>query len=669
MRIKTYIFVVSVLSLLGQRTPQSQAFAQKRDANAPEDFFEMSLEELMNIEITTPSKKEEKLFRTPAAAYVLTGDEIRRSGAMSVADALRMVPGLQIARINSNELAVSSRGFNREFSKRMLIMIDGRSVYNPHWGGIRRDSRDVMLEDIDRIEVIRGPGGTLWGPNAINGIVNIITKNAKDTQGGLLSGGGGTEEQGFGTVRYGDKIDEETYYRVYAKYFNRGDGTQRNGDSGKDGWEVLQGGFRFDGDPTDRDQWTVLGDIHDGDVGHLATKRFPTPPLSELVFHENTVTGGDILGRWKRTFSEESDMIWQIYYDRQRRVEERLSETINTYDIDFQHRFAVDDRHEITWGLGYRYYRHTLDGSFTYSLNPRHRDMYLYSGFLQDRISLVADKLELTVGSKILEQHSTGFEYQPSGRLLWTPDERNSVWGAITRAVRTPNRSDTDPRIRLTAFQTGPTITSLEVFGNRDIDSEDVIAYELGYRTRATDKLSFDIAGFVNVYDDLVSSESRPPISEPGLTILPRVFENNLDGETYGVEASTTYFAAKNWRLSAGYAFLQMQLHPKNPNTSRDSVVEGQSPHNEFHLRSFYCPNDYLDLDLLLYYVDNLPTGDIPSYVRLDARLGWHISPNMELSVVGQNLLDEKHLEFGGEAGQVPTEAERGFYIKLTYLF
>jgi iron complex outermembrane receptor protein len=639
------------------------------DANDREDLFEMSLEELMNVEITTPSKKEEKLLRTPAAAYVLTGEEIRRSGATTVADALRMVPGLQVARVTSSKWAVTARGFNSEFSKKMLILIDGRSIYNPHWGGVRRDTQEVMLEDVERIEVIRGPGGTLWGPNAINGIINVITKDAKETQGTLLVGGGGSEERGFGKVRYGDKINENTYYRVYAEYFDRAGSTLRNGDSGRDSWQSAQGGFRIDGDPTQRDEWTLLGDIHDADVGQLVTRRFLAPPFGETVFHENNVTTGNILGRWKRTFSEESDMIWQVYYDRRRRVEELISETFNTYDIDFQHRFQTNDRHEITWGVGYRYYRHTLDGSFNYSLSPRHRDMYLYSGFLQDRISLVPDKLELTVGSKLLDHYSTGFEYQPSGRLLWTPDQRNSVWGAITRAVRTPNRIDRDSRIRLLAFQTGPTVTSIEAFGNRDIDSEEVVAYEIGYRTRATDKLSFDIAGFVNVYDDLVSTERREPIPEPGLTILPNVFENNLDGETYGAEISTTYEASKNWRLSAGYAFLQMQLHPKNPNAWRDAVIEGQSPHNEFHLRSFYCLTDNLDVDLLLYYVDSLPSEDVSSYIRFDARLGWHITPNMELSVVGQNLFEDEHFEFGGEAGQFPAAAERGFYIKLTYLF
>ncbi|MHC4298966.1 MAG: TonB-dependent receptor plug domain-containing protein [Planctomycetota bacterium] len=665
---RTKAFMLMLTLLIVHRSSPC-LFAGEPDTNDSEDFFEMSLEELMNVKITTHSKKEEKLFRTPAAAYVLTGEDIRRSGATTVADALRMVPGLQVARITSSKWAVTARGFNSEFSKKMLILIDGRSIYNPHWGGVRRDTQEVMLEDVQRIEVIRGPGGTLWGPNAINGIINVITKNAKDTQGTLLVGGGGSEERGFGKVRYGDKINENTHYRVYAEYFDRAGSTLRNGDSGRDSWQSAQGGFRIDGDPTHRDQWTLLGDIHDADVGQLVTRRFLAPPFGETVFHENTVTTGNLLGRWKRTFSEESDMIWQVYYDRRRRVEELICETFNTYDIDFQHRFQTNDRHEITWGVGYRYYRHTLDGSFNYSLDPRHRDMYLYSGFLQDRISLVPDKLELTVGSKLLDHYSTGFEYQPSGRLLWTPDRRNSVWGAITRAVRTPNRIDRDSRIRLAAFQTGPTVSILEVHGNRDIDSEDVIAYELGYRTRATDKLSFDIAGFVNVYDDLVSSESRPPISEPGLTILPNVFENNLDGETYGAEISTTYFAAKNWRLSAGYAFLQMQLHPKNPNTSRDAVIEGQSPHNEFHLRSFYCPTENLDVDFLLYYVDSLPSEDVSSYVRFDARLGWHITPNMELSVVGQNLFEDEHFEFGGEAGQFPTAVERGFYIKLKYLF
>lgn len=664
--IRTLVLMVTGLIVFG---PAPHSFAQQQDANEPEDFFEMSIEELMNIEITTASKKEEKLFKTPAATYVITSEDIRRSGATSIMEALRMVPGLQVARINANKWAISSRGFNQEFANKMLVMIDGRSIYTPHYGGVRWDTHDVMLEDIERIEVIRGPGGTLWGANAINGIINIIMKNAKDTQGVLATGGGGTEEEGFGAVRYGGRIYDKTYFRVYSKYFNRGDGTQPTGGSGKDGWDVFRGGFRIDSYPTERDQWTLLGDIYDGGIGQTGTTYSLTAPISQSYTHENSVNGGNILARWKRTFSEDSDMILQIYYDRQKRLEKVLGETLNTYDIDFQHHFPLNDSHEIIWGLGYRLNRHTLDGTFNYSLNPRHRDLNIYSGFLQDRITLVEDKLKLTVGTKIEHNNFCGFEFQPSGRLMWTPDNRNTVWGAITSAMKTPNRYDRDSTTSWGVFQIDSSIVSQEAYGDDDVGCEEVIAYELGYRTKPTDKLLLDVVGFLNIYDGITATERMANISKPGYTIWPYKIGNNLDGETYGVEISATYQASKNWRLNAGYTFLQMQLHPDSSNTTRDAAVEGQSPHNQFHLRSFYDIRDDLELDFSLNYIDNLPEGDIPHYLRFDVRLGWHVTENLELSVVGQNLFDKRHPEFGAEAGQVPTEAERGLYIKLTYQF
>jgi iron complex outermembrane recepter protein len=370
----TLTIVLIIMTLVGFA---ASAISAQEDANAPEDLFDLSIEELMDIEITTAAKTEEKLFEAAAAAYVLTAEDIRRSGATSIMDALRVVPGLHVARINANKWAISARGFNGEFADKMLVMIDGRSIYTPHFGGVRWDAYDVMLEDVDRIEIIRGPGGTLRGANAVNGIINVITKHARDTQRTLLTGGFGTEEQGFGAVRYGDQMGDNTHLRVYSKYFNRGDGTQINGDSGEDGWDVLRGGFRIDHEPSERDQWTLLGDIYGADVGQLGTEYSLTAPTSQAYTHENDLSGGDMLARWKRTFSPDSDMVLQVYYNREKRQEQIFSESLNTYDIDFQHRFPIAQRHEITWGLGYRLDQHRVDGGFNYSLNPRQEDLHL----------------------------------------------------------------------------------------------------------------------------------------------------------------------------------------------------------------------------------------------------------------------------------------------------
>lgn len=642
--------------------------AQPQDVNGLEDLFELPIEQLMNIEITTASKTEEKLFNTAAAVYVITAEDIRRSGATSIMDALRMVPGLQVAQINANKWAISSRGFNSEFVDKMLVMIDGRSIYSPQWGGVRWNANDVMLEDIERIEVIRGPGGTLWGANAVNGIINIITKNAKETQGGLLIGGGGTEE-GSGAVRYGGRIDNKTYFRVYSKYFSRDDGVRLTGDSGKDGWDVLRGGFRIDSDLTERDHWTLSGDIYDGNIERTGKIYSLTAPISQPYTHENTISGGHLFTRMKRTLSESSDVELKLYYNREKRLERILSETLDTYDIDFQHRFALNDSHEVIWGLGYRLYDHRLDGSFSYSLTPRHRDIDIETGFIQDKISLIEDQLHLILGTKLGHDHFCGYELQPSGRLLWTPDSRNTVWAAVTRAVKRPNRHERDSMTSWGVFQIGPSLISQESYGSDRVDCEEMVAYELGYRTRLTDRLLLDVTGFANAYDQIAATERIANITMPGYTIWPYQFGNNLDGETYGTEVSATYQATDNWKLNAGYTFLQMQIHPDGSNSTRDAVIEGDSPHNQFHLGSYLDLQDDLEFDMLLNYVDNVPSEDVSEYVRFDARLGWHIAKNMELSIVGQNLIDKRHLEFGSEAGQVPTEAERVFFVTLRYLF
>jgi len=665
------VYAVLTLVLLAGAT---NIFAAEQQP-PQQELFEMSLQQLMNIEVSLTSRNEQKLFQTPAAVYVITAEDITRSGATSIPDLLRIVPGLEVARINSNRWAISARGFNNQFANKLLVLLDGRSIYTPHFAGVYWDSYDVMLEDVERIEIIRGPGGALWGTNAVNGIINIVTKNAADSQGTLLTGGAGNVEKGFGAARYGGKVDDKTYFRVYSKYFSRDDKPcpdhdHTGGHGCNDDWDVLRGGFRVDSSTDNDSQWTLLGDIYNGNVGNPGTIYALTAPLAQTFEDDTAIDGGDILARWKQTFSPDSDMQLQLYYDRQRRLEKQFDETLNSYDVDFEHRFAPTDGHEIMWGLGYRLYRHTLNGTFDYSLDPRHRDLNIYSGFFQDRIELVKDKLRLTVGTKIEHNPFTGFEFQPGGRLLWTVDARNVAWAAVTRAVRTPSLHERDSATSWGTFQAGPFVISQEAYGNDDVESEEVVTYELGYRTRPGERLLLDVTGFVNVYDNLKAAERLADIPMPGYIIWPYSYDNNLYGESYGAEVWAGYQAAENWRLSAGYSFLQMQLHARSSSTSTgDADTQGKSPHNQFHLRSYLDLTDKLQLDMLLYYVDNLPTSDIHSYVRLDARLGWQITDELELSVVGQNLLDNRHTEFGEEEGQFATEVERAVFVKLTYRF
>jgi iron complex outermembrane receptor protein len=641
----------------------------------------MSLEDLMDLEVTLVSKKKEKLFTAPAAIYVVTAEDIRRSGATSIPEALRMVPGLQVARINSSCWAISSRGFNKEFANKLLVLIDGRSVYTPLFAGVYWNRNDVMMEDVERIEVIRGPGATLWGANAVNGIINIITKKAQDTQGGMLTGGGGTEELGYGAARYGGSLGEKGYFRIYSKYRNLDDGPVFYGGESSDEWETAQGGFRWDWKANETDELTLQGDIYKGQIGHTAYWMSLLPPYSVAYDEIVDVNGGNVLSRWRHVISDYSDLQLQFYYDRTEQRHTKYQETRDIFDLEFQHRFPLGEKQEIIYGLNYRFMTDdskaevSAGEQMSFSLDPASRDLHLISAFIQDELTLIEDQLKFTVGSKFEHNDFTGFEYQPSGRLQWTPRQNQTLWSSVSRAVRTPSRYEHDSYNCWGVFPGGGgTPTEMEFVCDEDYDSEELTAYELGYRLEASKSVMLDFAGFFNVYDNLRTYEGQSPTFEmtpaPHMR-LPFSPDNQMDGETYGVEVSGNWQVMENWKLAAGYTFLQMQMHPKNTSTdeNNESGNEGSSPHNQIHLRSYVNLPRNLEFDTALYYVDNLPALDIPSYFRLDARLGWHISENAELSLAAHNLLDSRHPEFFAWGTQVPTEAERSFFAKLTWRF
>jgi len=639
------------------------------------DLTELSLEQLMDIEVTSVSKKPERLCEAAAAIYVITQEDIRRSGATSIPEALRMVPGLEVARIDANEWAITSRGFNGEFANKLLVLIDGRTVYTPLFGGVYWDVQDTMLEDIDRIEIIRGPGATMWGANAVNGVINIITKTAKDTQGGLVSGGAGSEERGFGGLRYGGTLGDSAWYRVYAKYFNRDDSVDGSGDRTSDEWDMFRGGFRIDWDVSDSDSLTFQGDVYDGDLHETTDIAFLTPPALLALDKSFDVTGANVLARWSHVFSDTSDMAMQVYYDGVERDKFVLDEVRDTVDLDFQHRFALGGRHEIVWGLGYRYTSDDLDGSFTISFDPDSRDDDLVTAFVQDEITLVDDRLKLTVGSKFEHNDYTGFEVQPSVRLLSTPNEWNTLWASVSRAVRTPARTDEDVRINFLVLPGMDGSTNvMAILGDDDFESEKLTAYEMGYRVQPVENVYLDIATFYNVYDDLLTHEPGTPFFEltpaPPHLVIPVHFDNRMDGETYGAEVAANWNVTKFWRVAAGLTYLEMELDPDSSSgNARADATEGSSPQHQFHIRSYLDLPHNVQFDTALYYVDSLPAQDVSSYVRLDARLGWHPTENLELSVGLQNLLDTEHDEYGLAEGVHPTEAERSVYGKVTWTF
>jgi iron complex outermembrane recepter protein len=635
------------------------------------DFGNMSIEELMRIPLTL-SRTEESFSQTAAAAYIITGDDIRRSGATSIPEALRGAPGIEVARVDQHTWAITARGFNDSFANKLLVMIDGRTVYTPLFSGVFWDVQDTVLEDIDHIEIIRGPGSTLWGANAVNGVINIVTKTAAQTQGALLSGGGGVGERGFGTVRYGGRITDEAHYRVFVKYFDRDD-TMTQPDLPDGNWEMLRGGFRADWTPGTRgkpdafvaNQVTVQGDIYEGKVD-----QYFFVPVFEPIAHEVRVRdlqrmdGGNVLARWTHRFSDEADLQFQTYYDRTHRDVVIFSEQRDTFDADFQNHFRLFRRNAVVWGLGYRLTSDQTGVTPAVSLQPASRTVNLFSGFLQDEITVVENRLRLTLGSKLEHNDYTGWEFQPGGRLLWTPATNHTAWASVTRAVRTPSRAEDDVRINAVALVGAP----VTLRGNRAIESEKVIAYELGYRVQPMRQLSFDIALFYNEYEDLRTLEFVPP--PPGFAAA-QTARNKMDGETYGVELAANWQPLDWWHFRGSYTFLQIELHRRSSSNNRaNENIEGQSPEHQFGVHSGIDLPWNIELDAGLRYVDALPALSVPSYFSFDARLAWRPFKNFEVAIVGRNLLDDRHPEFRPTTIRtLPTQVERTVYGKLTWFF
>ena len=636
---------------------------------SPSTLKKLSVEELVDIDVTSVSKYPEKFSEAAAAVGVLTSEDIERSGVTDIPDALRLVPGLDVAQVDSHTWAISSRGFNDIFANKLLVLIDGRTVYTPLFSGVFWEVQDTLLADIDRIEVVRGPGATLWGANAVNGVINIITKSARDTQGFLVSTGGGTELRDFANIRYGVKIDDDTFARVYVKYFDRDSSVLPNGTDAHDAWDMLQAGFRLDSEPSKENSFTFQGDIYTGNQDEVYAVPTTTFPFAGTILSTDRVSGGNVLGRWTHTFAPDSQLTLQAYYDRTERESPIFGEKRDTGDIDLQDRFTWGDRQKIIWGVGFRVTHADIKNSLNVSLFPSDRTLTLYSAFVQDEIAIVPELLRLTVGSKFEHNDFTGFEIQPSARALWTPGHAQTIWGSISRAVRTPSEAESD--IRLNPAPPVPIPPGLlTIHGNPNMDSETLIAYELGYRVQPINQLKLDLTGFYNDYDDLRTLE--PLVPGP---VSPTIVENKLFGETYGVELSATAQVTRQWRVQGSYSYFDARLHRESSSRdpSTDRIDEGSSPHNQFFIRSMFDLGWNIQFDSTLRYVDVLPTifdrtgrvvsPKIPSYLTLDLRLAWSPRKDLEFAVVGRNLLDNHHPEFAPTfIGTQGTEVERSVY-------
>jgi len=642
------------------------AFNLKSETLA-DDFFDLSLEQLADIQITSLAKKPQKLSLAASSVYVLNQQDIQRSGATTIADALRVVPGVQVAKLDSNKWAVSIRGFNDIFSNKLLILMDGRTVYSPFFGGAYWDTVDTVLQDIDRIEVVRGPGGTLWGANAVNGVINIITKKASETAGLMVSALAGNEERGQLSVRYGGNVNENTHYRIYGKGFEKDEA-----EDGVDDWRMGRAGFRLDSDLNDDNNITFQTEVYLGEEGEMASASINVAPFGNFE-SQTDVFGGHALFRWDSDLGNGSDLSFQSYYDRAEREHFYIKDKRDTVDLEFQHRFQTFWQQEFVWGLGFRYISDEIKAGSLMSVNPEHRSDQIYSAFVQDEISLIDEQLILTVGTKLEHNSYTGFEYQPSARLLWKPYDKHSVWGAVSRAVRVPSRAEQDGIIHRGFAAPGVIIN---ILGSRDMDAEELLAYELGYRFLGK-QFSADLSFFYNEYDNLRSVEQGAPRAAvlPLRAEIPLILDNKLYGETYGLELATSWIVNEDWRLNAGYSYIQMQLHALASSTdSTEEQDEGDTPHHQFNLTSLWQVSENWQLDSTLRYVDLVrgttgigPKDAVKSYLTVDFRVAWQAHDSLAVSIVGQNLLG-KHREFRGSTVETQvTDVEPSVYFKMDF--
>lgn len=662
MLIKNWFFPIAFTIFMQSSAAWAQMeFAAPAPLQADPELDEILSRDIAELTVTTASKRSQRLSDVPAAISVLTQEDIRRSGATSIPEALRMVPGIEVARLASNQWAVTARGFNDATANKLLVMIDGRSIYTPIFSGTYWDDQSTLLADIERIEVIRGPGASLWGANAVNGIINIITKHTSNTIGNYAAGGLGTEEE-FAEARHGGKIDADTTYRTYARYGNLEASKLRTGGDTTDAWYRARSGFRMDKSLSSQDSLTLSGDAYGGEQDSSRRINIPTAPYFTLSAGEDSSYGGDVQLSWNRKLSETDNLQLQGYIDHYSRIESYAKQHISRVDLEFQHNTALNNRNNFIWGGGARLNIFNLENTFTASFAEGNETHQILSAFLQDEYALLPDSLYLTIGSKFEHNDYTGFEVQPSARIAWHPTEDQTIWGAVSRAVRTP--SGYENNVTLIGIVTpGSPPTALSAQGSSELDSETVISSEVGYRTQLTPKLSVDAAAFYNQYDKLVTF-SFPTTSflRDGVLISPYMASNLGEGDVYGGELSSNWNISDAWRLVGSYTYLEMYLDSKVPVASNLENVEENVPQQQFSLRSYWNLSDTWEWDNMLYYVDSIRTAD--DYLRYDTRLGWNILPTVNLSIIGQNLLDSTHPEYG-----LTTEIERSFLARLTFKF
>lgn len=593
---------------------------------SPRDLKDLSVEELMNLEVTLVSRTPEKLAEAASAIQVITNEDIRRSGATHLAEALRLASNLQVGQLNASTWIISARGFNSIFSNKLLVMIDGRTVYTPLYGGVLWEQQNALLEDIERIEVVSGPGGTLWGANAVNGVINIVTKNAKASQGLYASFTAGSFVRNKASLRYGGKIGEKAFFSVYGQHFNRDNTSLLNGNHNADAWQMTNTGFKVDWEISSRDALSVQGGYY---AGKRKTAGSPSP-----------LNGQNIVTRWSRQYSSRSSLALEVYFDRYFRSDKPTfsSDKMSTVDADFQHRFGLGKRHNLIWGAGYRYVKDEarFEIRSVAGILPQYKRLDLFDAFIQDEIALT-NSLRVILGTKLLHNVYTNWEWQPNARIAWQKP-KSTLWGAVSRAVRTPSRFDVDYYLPITPQP--PNVPS--VAGGPNFVSEKLMAYEIGYRMQPTHRSSFSLSTFYNDYMDIYSVEVLP-------NTLTYQIQNGSEGRSWGAELQANYQLLTGWRLRGGYTFFAKELEAKKGRNFNPAYL-GNDARNQGMLQSILDLPGNLQLDVVAWYRDplakSLATEKVPSYLTFDTRLAY-VNKGWEIAVVGQNLAQKNHTEFG----------------------
>ena len=597
------------------------------------DLVDLSLEQLSDIVVTSVSRRAQSLADAPASVYVITHDEIRRSGVTSLPEALRLAPNLEVARADTNQYAISARGFNNVLANKLLVMIDGRTVYTPLFSGTFWEAQDVMLEDVDRIEVVSGPGATLWGANAVNGVINIITRSARDTQGALVGGGVGNLEAG-GDARWGGALENDGYYRIYGKTVHRTNSEFANGASVHDASTRTQGGFRADWDTPSRSV-TIQGDAYTGDIDQLPSAR--------------SISGANFLTSWSERMEDGSLARIQAYYDYTHRDHPKsFLESLNTVDLEAQYATRWGGIHEVVLGGGYRYARDEVTNSTAQAFIPPDRTLQWSNAFAQDQISIRPD-FDIIVGAKVETNVYTGAEFLPNVRAAWRPASGQMLWAAASRAVRSPARIDRDLNI--------PGAPPYVVTANDTFVSETANVYELGYRTQATPTASLTVTLFATDFSRLRSLQPQPG----GAT-----FANDFEGTNTGVEAWGTWRVLPNWQLFGGVTALREHLHLRPGAVDIGGVAQlGNDPAVQWNARSAWDVTPEIGFDITARRVAALPSPAVPAYTAVDARLVWRPSRELEISVSASNLFDPGHPEWGVASNRA--EIQRGYFLAFLW--